>query len=840
MPDRPSLWRQYPWLLGLCLAPILYGSVTAEGKAVVGLLLGVSLLLLALDMEVAAPVVPKRWAWLCAVLLVLPLVPLPSPVVGLLNPKALELVREFPVEQGRAPSWLCLSVSPAGTAERLWEVLLLIACFGLARHAAALPGFARLFAMAIGATVFLLAASDVWYRLDGQRVILGIWQPSWGKGAGTFANRNHFANWMNVATLFAFGWLLRNYRPLHAARGASLPPECRSRVDVLFLVATFLFGLLMTVASGSRGGIAVLLVGGFVWLVLLVRRSRSRSRWLTMGVVVLVAGGVVLFTGEALIRRLAEAEMDFTTTYPKADIWKQSLAIFLKFPVFGCGLGTFVATYGHFKQAGGEATFWHAENDYVQLLMETGTVGVIAFGGLLFLLGRAGWLTAWDRAHRHAEPELVLGAVAALTGFAAHAVFEFVGQITSTALLAAALLGFVIGCRDHIKRAAVPAPPGNWRVIGNRLFGVALIVVAGLQAAAFWHWTQGRGDASSVSRAQVEEVRHSLQLAPWLVERQAALTRMEVRLLRDAPPETQREQAAAARAQLNRSIAWDPLNWELRLERAWLDLAFSSDRALGLAEAREVCRLNPRQPLIPLRFARHFAVRDPNAAWEFISQPVLTSGPRLREVLELAWTIRGDASALWSLVPDTPGAMLTFGEFAQSKRLTGLAAEAYRRAAGALPPAQMADRFLQIKRPELAVQAVPQPPASDADRLALARAWLQAGNPVKALDAAESVWRGRPASESMLKPVPVTETPVTLKRRLAMTPEDVKLARELAESIYESPAPKRDLATLRDLARRFPGELRIAWLQLQTEVELNDYPRAARTAMDLAARMMEQ
>jgi hypothetical protein len=88
--------------------------------------------------------------------------------------------------------------------------------------------------------------------------------------------------------------------------------------------------------------------------------------------------------------------------------------------------------------------------------------------------------------------------------------------------------------------------------------------------------------------------------------------------------------AGEFRQQLSRTLAWDPYDWELRLERAWLDLAFSTNSLRALAEAREVVRLNPLQPQIPLRFARHYlAAQRPDLTLLLLSHPPSLSAERL-------------------------------------------------------------------------------------------------------------------------------------------------------------------------------------------------------------------
>ncbi|HVY71217.1 MAG TPA: hypothetical protein VHH73_14895, partial [Verrucomicrobiae bacterium] len=165
--------RHIPWLVGLVLAPLLFGSVNPEGQAVVGLCAGLSLLLLIGD---GAPVsrADMIGGGLLVLVLVVGIIPLPASVVAALSPERVAFAAKFPVEAGVPQKWLTLSLSPSGSMQRLWELSLVLAFFFLARRAAAERRFAKFFSLVVAVGVLLLAASDAWYRLTGRRNVLGL------------------------------------------------------------------------------------------------------------------------------------------------------------------------------------------------------------------------------------------------------------------------------------------------------------------------------------------------------------------------------------------------------------------------------------------------------------------------------------------------------------------------------------------------------------------------------------------------------------------------------------------------------------------------------------------
>jgi hypothetical protein len=749
--------------------------------------------------------------------------------VSLLSPWRAALAGEFPIEPGQLPKWLPLTVSPAGTVQRLWELSLAIAICILARQAARTPGFGSRLAQFLGAAVLLLIASDIWYRLNGRRSILGVWEISWGTGAGTFANPNHFANWVCVAVLFLMGGVLRAVRPLQSARAQPLPAAQRDWAGGLVLLAIGVGGLVAAVASGSRGGFIALLAGTLAWLALLGRRTRSQRRWAMIAFGSLAVCVALIAVSDPLIRKLGKINAEFLSHYTKFQLWEQSLLLFLKFPLFGIGWGSFVTGLSHFKTGLGATTCWHAENEYLQLLVEAGVAGAVVYGTVLCRLLRPVLALAWRE--RLAEPEYTFGALAGLTAFCTGALYEFVFQIPANAALAAALFGCVLGSLDRAYGPAAPAPASNWRMGLNVALAAGLGGIAVLQGLAFLHWHKARR-ARSATEA-VAQIQNSLRLWPWASNRQIGLTRQQVALIGGEPKSEQPSLSQACRRELQAALARDPYNWELRLERAWFDLAFSPNFSGAVAEAREAARLNPRQAQIPLRFARHLAERQPAVAREFL-RLLDRSEPRLlRESLALSWRMDQDTSQLWALTPAGTNGWLTLGDFAVDQRLFPLAAQAYARLSGRVAPGELAGKFLAAQRPDLARAELAAAAPSLARDYLLCRAHFQAGDWPEVLRVVggmleRSRWRIRLGSAE-----PATGDLAQLKAEWRTNANDEARAVRLADRLCLAPVGERELPLLRQLTGKFPRNLRLAWLVFTTERELG-LGAAAETGVRLA------
>jgi hypothetical protein len=298
--------------------------------------------------------------------------------------------------------------------------------------------------------------------------------------------------------------------------------------------------------------------------------------------------------------------------------------------------------------------------------------------------------------------------------------------------------------------------------------------------------------------------------------------------------------AEPIREQFNRVLAGDPYDWELRLERAWFDLAFSTNAARALFEARQVVKLNPLQAQIPLRFARHYAWDDRETAWEFLRAGRPYPDKYFSEALDLAWQIRGDTASLWSLTPNRADSLWLLGNFAQDHKLFPLAARAYQLLSNRVDSLILAQKFLEIQRPDLTLALLGQSSSGPREKLLNAKAHLQMGNYSEAIRQAESIWQSGKARQTLLVTRQAGLDVSGPLKRWKENPQNPTLALELAESISQAPPEKRDLSLLNELATQFSDELRLAFLVFQTELGRKNYQAAAEASVALAERVVSR
>jgi O-antigen ligase len=802
------MWRFLPFYLGLIAAPLLFGGVKPESQAVLGIFLSLGLLLT----NNTRPAFPRLPRWLkitLVTLLLLPLVPLPSSLVAFLSPERARLAAEFPID-GQVPQWLTLSTSPARTIQRLWELALAIAAFILTRRHSVLVHSKRNLAVTFSIALILLAASDLWSAQHGRTTVLNIWQISWGKGYGTFANHNHFANWIYVASLFCIGWIIRELfrreRPT-------------SKAALIFVSAATLFALVMAFLSASRSGTIAFIFGLAAFAFLLRSQFKSRSFAITVSVIVIATTITALLAAGPVITRLRSGSTGSTLAL-KTEIWSQTLRIAAHFPIFGAGPGSFVRVFNHYKTAHGDGSFLHAENDFLELPLELG----FPFAFLLFVAFVVFCSKFWTR-----ESPAAAGALAALILFALHSAVEFNSYIPANLILASTILAAL--CVNPVTPTKASFRQGWPRFAFSIVLSAAFLFLSLRQLAACYVAFHSLRAPTTAGRAK--GMNTSIDFFwPYNIDRYITQIRLASDNLAELPRETQLQPHPYWESEQNRALSLDPLNWELRLERTWFQLSYTTNTARAVSNAWLTIRLNPLQGQIPLQFARYFTQRDPDLALQFLAavHPVIPANHH--EALDLAWSITHDPAQLWKLTPNTTNSILNLIHFAQEKKLYAISAQACQALENRLAPENLARLYLEANRPTDTLRLLQNQNTVTAQSLRV-QALAASGRHAEAVAAAQLLFSTpaiKPILERKLNP---TASYTELLANHQAHSNDPAGALLLAEKCATLSPP--NLQVLSNLATQFPTEPRVAYLLFQVQTNL---PASAAAAATLAERFV--
>ncbi len=259
---------------------------------------------------------------------------------------------------------------------------------------------------------------------------------------GPFANRNHFAGYMELLLPWPLVAILDNNR---------------RREFKLFYASSAVWIGLAAVWTQSRGGIISLLTEVVVLALLAQHINRDQQHqssssgirrfWQYFALAIVLAviiAGTFWLGNEQLISRLTPASgssSPVTVDDPQKKFsssrglfWKAAWNTFIMHPVTGAGLGSFqVAFQLYSPQPGPDPTVAHAHNDYLQVLADSGIIGAICLLWAVVVLVR-NWrrgllsLSASERA-------CALAGCAVMSGLMVHSIFDFNLQLPSHSLL---------------------------------------------------------------------------------------------------------------------------------------------------------------------------------------------------------------------------------------------------------------------------------------------------------------------------------------------------------------------------------------------------------------------
>ena len=364
---------------------------------------------------------------------------------------------------GVTAGWHALSLSPVASERSLLALLPAIAIYLAARNAGS-SGRKRFLqiAMALGLFSALLGIAQVSAGPDSD---LRLYRPSnLSDAVGFFANRNHYGSLLAMLLPFAIGWAIHEFQ-----RGRGIGHAWIVR---LLLPCGAMFVLLIGILlSHSRAGLLLAALAGMGGLALLWRSGARVRDVLVVGICGVLAGVLALqIAGNDVVSRVTALDIGADTRWP---VQTTTLTAAHRYGAFGSGLGTYVNAYQSVApdyQVDQNAYVNHANNDYLELWLETGWLGA-ALIALFFAW--YGWcaIPLW-LASRQPTTDLAIARAASLSLLLAltHAALEYQlrkpGIMVLFALCCALLSAQAAGSsgkRPARLRSEASAPPRSRR-----------------------------------------------------------------------------------------------------------------------------------------------------------------------------------------------------------------------------------------------------------------------------------------------------------------------------------------------------------------------------------------
>jgi putative inorganic carbon (hco3(-)) transporter len=135
---------------------------------------------------------------------------------------------------------------------------------------------------------------------------------------------------------------------------------------------------------------------------------------------------------------------DLSTLDFRREVWLWGVTAVEEFPITGTGLGTFrrVAPERYPMAVPDDFDIAHAHNIFLQVALDTGLPGLVAYMSLLVITGLIGWRVASDKVEYR---PLVLGLLAALIALHVYGLGDALAPGSKPAVVFWLILGLIAG-----------------------------------------------------------------------------------------------------------------------------------------------------------------------------------------------------------------------------------------------------------------------------------------------------------------------------------------------------------------------------------------------------------
>lgn len=457
----------WAWAVLIVWAPIPLGSNRPWAWALLemGILALAALWLSAVAIgRLSIPATLQRAGWFLLLLMIwliyqaIYIVPMPASWTASISPEAAAMhALTAPLQASAVDSWKTLAVDPHAAMVSWLKSLCYVLSFVMTLAVITTRQRAQQFAYTLVLSALAMAVFGILMHLAGINIKwFGTLIAHGAEASATFANRNHFAGYLEMILAIGIGLLIAGLKEYRAQTWKQfirhfiewiLSAKMRLRLMLCIMVIAL-------VATHSRMGntsfFSSLMIAGVIGIAL--------ARHAVRGTVILLVSLIVIdllivgswFGVDKLAQRLEQTTIADVEVRQDPSVY--ALKIIQDYPVVGSGPGSFYAVFPRYRGPDVAALFEYAHNDYAQFAAESGVAGL----GLLGLMVTWSLAVALRAQYIRRDPlmrGLSFASVMGIVAILIHSSVDFNLQIPSNALLFMVLLALA-WLSLHLERRA--------------------------------------------------------------------------------------------------------------------------------------------------------------------------------------------------------------------------------------------------------------------------------------------------------------------------------------------------------------------------------------------------
>ena len=287
---------------------------------------------------------------------------------------------------------------------------------------------------------------------------------------GFYLNRNSNAIFMCMVMLPFAAQYIDNTNKLFNQRILGL---------ILF-ISSFILSLTL-----CRGAVIGLMVGLVILFAHIIITRQSKSTFISLLAVIATGyiAGMLLNGSDIwgyIFNKSLSPDLNEMSS-GRMDIWTSTWQMFLDKPFFGWGYNMFRWLYPHYQLTDNASPMHFVHNDFLQILMELGIVGLVLFLCVLFFLFKQS-ITAYSRLSTLNDKSILTGYFAAGAAMLTHSLVTFNLYQPSLLLLLGLYLGYILRLCDKAapNQSILFIPSQSKYITASGYYSIVILLAASI------------------------------------------------------------------------------------------------------------------------------------------------------------------------------------------------------------------------------------------------------------------------------------------------------------------------------------------------------------------------
>jgi O-antigen ligase len=304
------------------------------------------------------------------------IMPLPISLLEIIAPHAVSIL----VEPSQV-SYASIALDPDLTAKSLLKGMALLTIMVLMLMLIDSHKKIKWFAYTILAAGLFQAAYGSYMVLSGIEYGFFIEKICYrGSATGTFMNRNHLAGYLEMVLAVGIGLMISS---LNSDRAHGWRNRLRHLIETVLSPKAFIRLTLIVICIGliltkSRMGNTAFFASLFISGILFLFTSKHATRSTTIFLISLIVLDILLVGSWVGLGKVVQRLENTSMIAEKRDeVARDTLTMISEQPIVGIGAGNFFSTFPNYQQLDIWDNYYHAHNDYLEFLSESGGIGLM-------------------------------------------------------------------------------------------------------------------------------------------------------------------------------------------------------------------------------------------------------------------------------------------------------------------------------------------------------------------------------------------------------------------------------------------------------------------------------